>query len=171
MMAVNLPFRIFWAIWCTGLALILAYGFVLLYGAPYFPSLKPHMKAALKLLDMKPGQVVYDLGCGDGRFLKAAARQGINGVGYELNPFVFAYAWLTTLKYGGRVKIRYGNFWKADISKADAVFVFLLDKYMTKLDAKLKKEGKKGLILASHTFQIPGKTAAAKKYGIYLYKY
>ncbi len=123
------------------------------------------------MLDLKEGQVVYDLGCGDGRFLKAAAKQGIKAVGYELNPFMFLYSWITTRRHGRKVKVRLGNFWKADISKADAVFVFLLDKYMKQLDDKLQKEGKKGLKLASHTFKIPGKKAAAEKYGVYLYKY
>ncbi len=161
----------FWIVWFTAIILIFAYGFVLMYGAPYFPSLKPHLKAALDLLDMKPGQVVYDLGCGDGRLLKAAAQRGIKSVGYELNPFVFAYAWLTTRKQRKLIKVRWGNFWKVDISKADAVFVFLLDKYMPKLDEKLSQEGQKGLKLASHTFKIPGKKVAAKKYGVFLYKY
>lgn len=161
----------FWVVWAAAILLILAYGFVLLYGAPYFPSLSPHIKAALDLLDLKEGQVVYDLGCGDGRFLKAAAKQGITAVGYELNPFMFAYSWLTTRRYGRLVKVRFGNFWKADLSKADAVFVFLLDKYMPKLDAKLKKEVKKGTKLASHTFKIPGKKSVKQNYGVFLYKY
>jgi SAM-dependent methyltransferase len=164
-------YAFFWVVWFGAILLIMAYGFVLLFGAPYFPSLKPHMAAALELLDLKQGQVVYDLGCGDGRFLKAAAKQGNKAVGYELNPFVFAYAWLTTRRYGRLVSVRWGNFWKADISKADAVFVFLLDKYMPKLDAKLKAEGKTGLKLASHTFKIPGKKIARQNYGVFLYKY
>jgi SAM-dependent methyltransferase len=161
----------FWVIWFGAILLILAYGFVLLFGAPYFPSLKPHIKAALDLLDLKEGDVVYDLGCGDGRFLKAAARQGCKAVGYELNPFMFLYSWVTTRKYSRRVKVRFGNFWKADISKADAMFIFLLDKYMEQLDEKLSKEAKKGLKLASHTFKVPGKKISAQKYGVYLYKY
>lgn len=161
----------FWVIWGLAIVLIFAYGFVLLFGAPYFPSLKPHLNAALALLDLKKGQVVYDLGCGDGRFLKAAARRGIKAVGYELNPFVFAYAWLTTRRYRKLVKVRWGNFWKADVSGADAVFVFLLDKYMGRLDAKLSAEVRPGVKLASHTFKIPGKKPIAQKYGVFLYRY
>lgn len=151
--------------------LILAYGFVLLFGAPYFPSLKPHVSAALDLLELKKGQVVYDLGCGDGRFLKAAAKNGLGAVGYELNPFMFLYSWITTRRYGRQVKVRFGNFWNADLSDADAIFVFLLDKYMPQLDEKIKKSGKEHVKLASHTFKIPGKKIAAKKYGVFLYQY
>jgi cyclopropane fatty-acyl-phospholipid synthase-like methyltransferase len=168
---VNDMYTGFWILWFGAILLIFAYGFVLFFGAPYFPSLKPHIKAALDLLELKKGEVVYDLGCGDGRFLKAAAQQGATAVGYELNPFVFVYAWLTTRRYGRRVRVRLGNFWKADISSADAVFVFLLDKYMPQLDEKLKKEGKKNLRLASHTFEVPGRKAVRKKYGVFLYKY
>jgi SAM-dependent methyltransferase len=166
----NTLYDFFWVVWSLAILLILAYGFVLLFGAPYFPSLKPHIRAALDLLDLKEGQVVYDLGCGDGRFLKAAARRGVKAVGYELNPFMFAYSWLTTRRYRKLIKVRWGNFWKADLSPADAVFVFLLDKYMPQLDAKIKKSGKH-LKLASHTFKVPSKKAAAQKYGVYLYKY
>src|SRR6266404_1625844 len=146
-----------------GLTMILANGYVLFWGAPYLPSLKQHIKAALDLLDLKPGQTVYDLGCGDGRFLKAAARQGIKGVGYELNPFWFAYAWATTRRYR-QIEIHFGDFWKADINQADAIYVFLLTKYMARLDRKIKGSGKH-LKLASHTFKIPGKKPAAQNYG------
>lgn len=161
----------FWIVWGIAILLILAYGFVLLYGAPYFPSLKPHMKAAFDLLNLKPGQVVYDLGCGDGRFLKEAAKRGYKAVGYELNPFMFVYSWITTRRYRKSVKVRFGNFWRADLSQADAIFVFLLDKYMSELDRKIKQSGRKNIKLASHTFKIPGKKISAKKYGVFLYKY
>lgn len=164
-------YRFFWVVWFFAILLILAYGFVLMYGAPYFPSLTPHIKAALDLLELKEGEVVYDLGCGDGRFLRAAAKAGYQAVGYELNPFMFLFSWITTRKYGRRVKVRFGNFWKADISKADAVFVFLLDKYMKQLDQKLHNEAKKGLRLASHTFKIPSKRPLKQQYGVYLYRY
>jgi len=168
---VNDLYIFFWFIWSAAILLILAYGAVLMFGAPYFPSLRPHIKAAFELLELNKGEVVYDLGCGDGRFLKEAARHSFAAVGYELNPFVFAYAWLTTRRYGHNVTVRFGNFWTADISKADAVFVFLLDKYMAKLDIKLTAEAKKGLKLASHTFKVPNRRPAAKKYGVYLYVY
>lgn len=159
------------ALLVIGIALIFTNGYVLLFGAPYLPSLKPHIQAAFDLLDLKKGQVVYDLGCGDGRFLKESAKRGYNAVGYELNPFIFAYAWLTTRRYGKKIEVRLANYWNRDISKADAIFVFLLTKYMAKLDAKIIQEGKPGLKLASHTFKIPDKKPAAEKYGVFLYKY
>jgi SAM-dependent methyltransferase len=151
--------------------LFLIFGMVPLKGAPYLPSLKAHRMAALELLGLKPGQQVIDLGSGDGRFLQEAAKHGLRAVGYELNPFMWAISWLRTRRYHKQVKIVFGNFWQADISSADAIYVFLLDKYMPQLDAKIKKEAKTGLKLASHTFKVPHKKPVAKNYGVYLYKY
>lgn len=161
----------FWVVWGVAIVLIAAYSFVLLFGAPWFPSLSPHIKSALDLLDLKEGQVVYDLGCGDGRFLKAAAERGLKAVGYELNPIMFFYAWLNTRSYRKQVKVRWGNFWKADLSDADAIFVFLLTKYMDQFDMLVKTKAPKGVKVASHAFKIPGKKPLKKDYGVYLYKY
>jgi cyclopropane fatty-acyl-phospholipid synthase-like methyltransferase len=158
-------------IWLVLGLIFLIFGLIPLKGAPYLPSLRAHRKVALELLDLKPGQTVIDLGSGDGRFLKAAAKRGYCAVGYELNPFMYAISWIITRRYFSRVKLHFGDFWKADISGADAVYVFLLDRYMQQLDDKLKAEGKNGLKLASHTFKVPRKKPAAQKYGIYLYKY
>jgi cyclopropane fatty-acyl-phospholipid synthase-like methyltransferase len=149
----------------------MAFGLIPLKGAPWLPSLRPHRQAAFDLLKLKPGQTVIDLGCGDGRFLKAAAKRGYYAIGYELNPFMYVIGWLVTRRYFKRVKLHFGDMWKADISQADAVYVFLFDRYMRQLDDKLKKEGKPGLLLASHTFKIPDKKSIAKSYGIYLYRY
>ncbi len=158
------------ALLILGLALIIANVAVLPFGAPYLPSLKPHVAAALELLDLKPGQVIYDLGCGDGRFLIAAAKAGYQAVGYELNPFMFGLSWLVTRRYRRQVTVRFGNFWKADLSDADAVYVFLFDRYMKQLDKKLKATGKR-LKLASHTFKIPGKPIITQNHAVYLYEY
>jgi SAM-dependent methyltransferase len=158
-------------IWLILGLLFLIFGMIPLKGAPWLPSLKAHRAAAFDLLGLKPGQTVIDLGCGDGRFLKAAASRGYNAVGYELNPFMYAISWLVTRRYFKRVELHFGDFWKADISQADAVYVFLFDRYMRQLDDKLKKEARPGLKLASHTFKIPGKKPLASQYGVYLYRY
>lgn len=167
----NELYILFWVVWGIAILLIMAYSAVLLFGAPYFPSLSPHVKAGLDLLDLKKGQTVYDLGCGDGRFLKAAAKRGLNAVGYELNPFMFAYAWFTTRKYRKQIKVYYGNFWHADLSRADAIFIFLLTKYMERFDELVETRAPKGVKVASHAFKIPGRKIIAKDYGVFLYKY
>ena len=151
--------------------IVACFGIVLLFGAPYLPSHRKQINQGLDLLKIKPGEVVYEFGCGDGYVLRLLAKRGAKAIGYELNPLLFVVAWLACLKYGSAVKVRLGNFWKADISEADIVYVFLLDRFMKRLDQKLVREAKKGTRLLSYTFQIPGKKASAKTGGMYLYKY
>lgn len=153
-------------------AVLMLFGFVVLFGAPYLPTLSAQQESVFEVLGLKPGQVFYDLGSGDGRMLKAAAKRGYVAVGYEINPILAMYSWLSTRRYGKQVKIVCGNFWRADLADADGIFVFLLAKYMSRLDKKLSQQHKKGkLKLASYSFAIPGKKMSAKKGPIYLYKY
>jgi SAM-dependent methyltransferase len=153
------------------LAVIALFGFVLAFGAPYLPTRRRETLAALKLLDLKKGQTLYDLGCGDGRVLKLAARQGLKGVGYELNPLLVLVAKLNTYKYRKQVKIVWGNFWKADLSSADGVFVFLLERFMRRLDKKMQREAHRPVKLVSFAFTIPDKKVEKSVDGLYLYKY
>lgn len=155
-------------------AVILLFGFVVAFGAPYLPTLKKQTQEALDLLDLKPGQTLLELGCGDGRVARAAAERGIAVVGYELNPLLVAIAKINTVKYRRLVKIRWGNFWLGEWPPTDAIFVFLLDRYMKKLDKKIVQQRArqaKPIRLLSYTFQIPGRRPATKKGGLFLYKY
>jgi len=150
---------------------VLMFGFVIFFGAPYLPTMRAQQEIALDLLDLQKGQIFYDLGCGDGRILRAAARRGLKAVGYELNPILAGIAWLNTLRYRKNVKVKCGNFWKANIKNANGIFVFLIDNKMARLDKFIQSQCKKPLKVASYAFQITGKEEAAKKAGIYLYTY
>ncbi len=157
--------------WALSLvAIVFLFGFVILFGAPYLPTRKKQTDAALDLLDLKPGQTLLELGCGDGRVLRAAAARGIRCTGFELNPVLVVVAWLVTVRYRKLVSVRWGNFWTASWPQADGIFVFLLDKYMGKLDAKIKEQARP-LRLASFAFKVPGKKPATYKNGIFLYHY
>lgn len=148
------------------------FGFVILFGAPYLPTLRSQQKIALDLLKLKPGQVLYDLGCGDGRLLSAAARQGIKAVGYEINPIMAAWAWLATRRHRRLVKVVWGNFWRAGIDDADAVYVFLISRYMGRLDKYLNgQKFARRVAVASYGFEIPAKKAQAARGGVFLYFY
>ena len=159
-------------IWFALAAFALTFGSVLLFGAPYLPTMRRQREAALDLLDLKPGQVFYDLGCGDGRLLRAAAKCGLRAIGYELNPFLALVAWLSTRRYGSLVSVRWANFWRADISDADGVFVFLITPFMTKLDDFMRSQKFTNQVkLASYAFQIPGRKPAKKSNGVFLYNF
>lgn len=150
---------------------VLLFGFVLLFGAPYLPTQRRETQTALDMLELKPGQVLYELGCGDGRVLKQAAERGLRAVGYELNPILVVVARLHTWKHRKAVKIVWGNFWRADLNKADGVFVFLLDRFMQRLDKKIRQECKKPIKVVSYAFTIPGKKPIREKTGLFLYRY
>lgn len=124
------------------------------------------------MLDLKEGEVFVDLGSGDGAVLVEAAARGLICHGYELNPLMWLVSKIRTLRYGRQIKIHCRNFWNIPLPKdTTAVFVFLLDKYMSLLDEKLTNELSKGGRLVSYTFQIPGKQPIISKNALFLYKY
>lgn len=155
----------------TLLLAVLIFGFVVFFGAPYLPTMKRQTEAALDLLDMKPGQTLLELGSGDGRVLRKAAQRRLNAVGYELNPILVLVSYMVTFKYRRQVTIKWRNYWRVKLPKADGVYVFLLDKYMMKLDKKLEETRPRPKKLASFAWKIPGKKFVAEKDGVYLYKY
>lgn len=154
--------------------LVLFFGFVVAFGAPYLPTLKKQTNTALDLLNLQPGQTLLELGCGDGRVARAAAQRGITVVGYELNPLLVLVAKLNTLRYRKLVRIKLGNFWQAKWPPTDAIFVFLLDKYMEKLDKKIvqkRAEQTMSITLVSFNFEIPNRKPHTQKHNLFLYKY
>ena len=158
---------VFWIL----LVVVTCFSVVLIFGAPYLPTHKKQIELALELLKLQPGESLYELGCGDGRVLRAAARKGYRAVGYEMNPLLYIIAVISTWRYRKVTSIRFGNFWNADLSDADGVYVFLLDRFMSRLDEKLSKELKKGTRLTSYTFKIPGKKPVFARAGVFVYKY
>lgn len=155
--------------------LVLPFGLVLFFGAPYLPTMKPTSKTAIKLLGLKKGDLLVDLGCGDGALMVEAAKLGIESIGYEMNPLVFAIGWLRTRKYRKFITIKLGNFWKHNLPpETTAVFTFLHTRFMKRLDLYLINQAQKiekPFILASYTFKIPGKEVTNQVDGVFLYSY
>lgn len=152
-------------------AVFIAFTFVVAFGAPFLPILKDRVPDAVKLANLKPGQTLLELGSGDGRMLIAAAKEGVNSVGYELNPLLVIYSKIRTLRYRKQIKIIWGNYWHKQWPKADVIFVFLLQPYMQKLDTKIMQNYPKGTKLVSFAFTIPGKKPSKEINGMYLYNY
>lgn len=151
-----------------GGTVFLLFAFVVFYGAPYLPTLRQQIDTAFQLLDLKPGQTLLELGSGDGKVLLAAAQAGYYAVGIELNPILVLVSLWRTRKYRKQVRVVWGNFWRVPWPKADAVFVFLLDRYMSKLDERMKLYRKP---LASIAFKVPNKAFAKEKVGVFIYMY
>jgi 16S rRNA A1518/A1519 N6-dimethyltransferase RsmA/KsgA/DIM1 with predicted DNA glycosylase/AP lyase activity len=156
----------------AGLMVVFCFSFVLLFGAPYLPTLKHQQQQAIGMLGLNKGDTLLELGCGDGRMLVTAAKLGINSVGYELNPIVFGLAVITTFKYRKNIKLIYGNFWHKKLPPAQGVYVFLHSRFMHKLDIKMSQQyDKTSTRLVSYAFAIPGKKHIKKQNALYLYEY
>ena len=93
-------------------------------GAPYLPTLKKQVNAIFSIAEMKEGQTLIELGCGDGRVLVEAAKRGINSVGYEINPILFLIALLRSKRYKDRIRLVYGNYWQKEWPEATLYLYF-----------------------------------------------
>lgn len=154
------------------IVLVLIFGFVVVFGAPYLPTMKKHTDDALDMLDLKPGQTLLELGSGDGRVARRAAERGLRVVGYELNPVLVVIAKLTTWRYRSQVRIHWASFWQADWPPTDGIFIFLIARFMKRLDKKIIQQYKNRPIrLVSYAFEIPGKRPVQTKQGMNLYTY
>ena len=157
-------------IWIIFILLFVSFGVIVFIGAPYVPSNKKDVQRLFKELDMRKGSVIVDLGCGDGRVLIEASKQGMRAVGYELNPFLYAICWLRLRKYP-KAKVIWGNFWSADLSKASMVFVFSASPFMQRLYEKFKTQLKPGAFVASYGFSFEGVKIYQKIEPINIYKF
>lgn len=148
-----------------------AFAVAVLFGAPYLPVLQSEIDDILDLAELEPGQLILDLGCGDGRLLKAAAKRGIRGLGYEINPWLYAVSKINCAPYRKTVKIRFGDYWRCKLPKADAIYVFLIGHYMTRLDRKLANEIDRPTKLVSYVFTVPGRQPIKRNRNTAVYLY
>jgi SAM-dependent methyltransferase len=136
----------------TGTVLVLS----VTRGALYVSTPRRRIVAILKSVGLQPGQLLVDLGCGDGRVLRHAQRcYGVRAIGYELNPLAYSKARLQCLGRSG-ISIRRRNFMTVDLAAADVVFCYLFPDVMARLAAKLVAELKPGAVILSCNFALPG---------------
>jgi hypothetical protein len=159
-----------WAFWAVAV-IVFVFSFVLLVGAPFVPTLKKQTREALDLLDLKRGQILLELGSGDGRILRAAAERGIKAVGYEINPFLYIYSKFRCRKYRQLATVLFGNYWNKPLPPADGIYVFLLDRFMPKLSTKITQEITKPIKVVSYAFEFPDHKAVKARAGMLLYEF
>lgn len=129
-----------------------------IYGLPSRPTKRERIRKALKLVNLQPDEIFYDLGAGDGRVLFIAAKEfGAQTTGIEIGPVQCALIWLkiVTGGLGNRIQIRWGDFFKTDLSKADVVFIYATSKEILKLTPFLKKQMKSGARIVSISADFP----------------
>jgi hypothetical protein len=128
------------------------------YGLPSVPTQPDRVRKALKLVNLQPDEVLYDLGAGDGRVLLIAAREfGALPTGLEVGPVQCVLIWLRIVSSGlaDRMKIRWGNFFRADLKDADVVYVYATSQEVLKLAPFLQQELKAGSRVVSISADFP----------------
>jgi len=144
---------------------------------PYFPSTDEAVLAMLELAGTAPGDVVYDLGCGDGRIVIAAAKEfGARGVGVEIDPAPLRIALYRARRAGVEDRVRFvrGDLFETDISEATVVTLFLFETLNRRLLPKLLRELEPGTRIVAHRYGfgddwLPEKTVLAGASTLYLW--
>jgi SAM-dependent methyltransferase len=123
---------------------------------PYVPTPDEVVQSMLKLAGVHAGDVVYDLGCGDGRIVIAAARLGARGVGVDINPDRIREARQNAKQAGVEDKVNFveADLFTAPIQEATVVTLYLLPSINLKLRPRLWAELKPGTRVVSHAFDM-----------------
>lgn len=124
---------------------------------PYVPTPQEVVDGMLALAEVKQNDMVYDLGCGDGRIVVTAAKKyGARGVGIDNNPERIKDSEANAKQNGvtNKVNFREQNLFETDLSNATVVTLYLLSEINLKLRPKLFKELKPGTRIVSHSFDM-----------------
>jgi precorrin-6B methylase 2 len=135
-----------------------------LYGLPSVHTRRERVRAALRLAELRPDELLYDLGCGDGRVLVIAAKEfGARAVGIEIGPVQCAAAWINAQVNGTgpRVRVRLGDFRKADVRPADVVFIYATSAQAPRLEQLLESQLRPGARVVTIAFDFPNWEPAA----------
>jgi len=136
------------------IAIILTYRIT--QGAMFVPSAGIRVDTFLDAVPMNDKSLLVDIGCGDGRVLRAARRRyGVMALGFEVNPLAYLIARIRNLGSKG-IQVSRKNFWKVDIGDADVVFCYLFPDVLERLVEKLERELRSGTLVISCNFPLPG---------------
>jgi len=160
---------------CAVLACVLVYAQTpVKKDVPYVPTPQAVVDEMLKLAEVGKGDVIYDLGCGDGRIvITAAQKHGARGVGVDIDPQRIAESNENARKAGvtDRVKFMVQDLFTTDFKEATVVTLYLLPDVNLKLRPKLLRELKPGTRIVSHAFDMgdwkPDKTVQVEGRTIY----
>ncbi len=136
--------------------LLLSFGIAAWSMAPWVPAWKKDLPRIFKLAELKPDEIFYDLGCGNGKLVfYASEKYKAQGYGVELAlPMYLVCKIRQFFKRTPNVHFKFGNMFHTDISKADVIYVFGMPKKLDeKLSQKLKDDLKPGTRVISYVFK------------------
>ena len=122
----------------------------------YEPTPLAVVDTLINAANVGANDTVYDLGCGDGRFIVAAGRRGARGLGFDLNPNLVEWATANALaeRVNERVKFELRDIFTVDLSPASVITLYLLPELNLRLRPKLWKELKVGARIVSNAFDM-----------------
>ncbi len=123
----------------------------------FVPTPADAAAAMLKLAELSAADVVYDLGCGDGRLLiQAAIDYGVQGVGIDVDPVLLEQARARACQVGVEHRLRFtqGNLFETDLHDATVVLVYLLPHLNLRLRSRLQTQLRSGSRIVSHMFDM-----------------
>ncbi len=146
--------------------------------APFVPSDPVVVRRMLELAEVGPGDVVYDLGCGDGRILVMAVRRfkADLAVGYEIRREVYetAVARVERVRLQDKIRIMNDNFSTGNLSDASVITLYLTTAGNENLRPKMEAEAKPETRVVSHDFRVTGwrisREERLKGHSIHLYR-
>jgi len=125
----------------------------------YVPTPQPVVDKMLEMAKITDKDIVFDLGCGDGRVVATAAKKyGAKGVGVDIDPDRIKDSMETLKKMGVEkmVDIRQGDALKvSDLERASVLMLYMLDEFMGKLETIAQQRLPKGARIVSHDFRFP----------------
>ncbi len=127
--------------------------------APFVATPLPVVRRMLTLAEIQPGEIVYDLGCGDGRVVIMAAQEfAARAIGVEMREDLVkqAIGKISELGLDGKVKIVHTDMFKIDLTQADVVTLYLTTSANDKVKPKLESELRQGARVISHDYEILG---------------
>jgi len=152
--------------WCLVLLVMIILGLLWLYGmfavkAPFVPLPAAILATLVNMIKLQPGDVLYDLGSGDGRILLSLAKNHpqTKFVGIEKGPIPFLISKANWLFKGRPANVKFvrGDFFRQDLKPASHIFTYLFPEVMVKLLPKMEQELCPGTQLFSCDFQFTKK--------------
>ena len=126
--------------------------------APFNPTHVDVINLAMDLVNLNERDVVYDVGCGDGRFVVEAGKRGARGVGVEYDAELVARAQASIEENNleSTVEILHNDACLVDMSAASVIFVYLVPTGLKQLESKLFAAFNSGCRIVSYVFSVPG---------------
>ncbi|MCX6797768.1 MAG: hypothetical protein NTX66_00915 [Candidatus Falkowbacteria bacterium] len=166
----------------AGLTIILGAGMIFINLKTKVPWVKipnSNLNLISQEINLPPGSLFCDLGCGDGRVLFFIEKQELKKgqplklVGYELAFYPYLRGQFLKFWFASKVELKNKNFLKQDLGAAQGVFIFLVERIMPKVALALQSKLKPGALVISYAFKLPNwriyKTLETKPSQTYIY--